>query len=110
MNDFNTTLRTSATKMNRQLLHPMVTWGMIAAIVIGTGTGTFWISGLEAHAKANTTAIEHEKDLRVAAADNLEDNQDEMKDDLKELRKEMKEDNQETQELLREILRQQNAG
>lgn len=105
-------------KANEKMTNPAVTWVMLAAIISATGTGTFFISGLEAsigaavlngeamHAKA-MAAIDHEATVRVITMTQSDKNVDEIKTDIEALEKEVRDGNKETQELLRKLLQQQ---
>ena len=87
--------RRSTPYTNSKMANPIVTWSLIASVVIATGTGTFFISRLEAgieqtQAKdaanhlAAMEAIQHEQDMRTIVAGNVNENMDEIADDVKE--------------------------
>ena len=103
---------------NSKMMNPIITWAMIMAIVMVTGTGAFYISRIEADIKQDAllgaanfatamNAIQNERDMRLIIAGNINENVDEVKEDIKELKKEMREDREETQQLLRELLKTQ---
>lgn len=106
---------------NNKMSNPYVTWSLIAAVVVATGTGTFFISRLEAGIAQATSAdlarhlsameaINHERDMRQITSNNVNENVDEVKEEVKDLKDQMKEDNKETQRLLRELLQKQGSS
>lgn len=88
--------------------HPMITWTVIAWLAAATAGGAMSYGKLESAVYANhdeaMSAIEHEKELRVVAATNINENVDEVKEDVRDLQNTVEQDAKETQRLLRQLL------
>lgn len=100
---------------NNRMMNPFITWALIASVVVATGTGSFFISRLEAGISLGSAqdlarhltameAINHEKDMREISSNHVAENVDEVKEEVKALKEQMERDNRETQRLLRELL------
>jgi hypothetical protein len=114
---------TMISRVNKRMHTPIMQLSMLGAIVTTTITGSFFISDIKAsvilvnasvqQARALDAAnhltamesIQHEKDMRTIAGNNVNENVDEVKAEMKELKQQMKEDSNETQRLLRELIR-----